>query len=57
MTLSRGRPKADNPRSVVRSVHLTGDEDQLLVDAAVKAGQPVTAYIREAAVTKAKRAK
>lgn len=50
-----GRPKSDNPYSRVRSVHFTDDEDALVEAAAKRAGKPVTAWIREAAVNRAKR--
>lgn len=51
----RGRPKSENPRNVVRSVHLTEAELAILEAAATKAGKPLTQYIRERALAAAKR--
>lgn len=52
----RGRPPSTNPRRNVRSVHLTDDELTNITQAAEQDRKPVTAWIRQAAVEKAKRA-
>lgn len=50
-----GRPPVDNPRKIVRSVHLTDDELATIETAAEQTGKPVTVYIREKALAAAKR--
>jgi hypothetical protein len=50
-----GRPKLDNPRDEVLKFRLTQRELDLLTEAAADAGVPVSAFVRDAALQRAKR--
>ena len=55
MTARIGRPPSDNPRTEVVQYRCTPDELAALQAAADRAGQPMRAYARDAALAKAKR--
>lgn len=55
MSPRTGRPPSDNPRKVGLALRLTADEEALLREAASKAEQPVTIYVREKALAAARR--
>ncbi len=55
MTPRTGRPPSEDPRSVVLSLRLTAAESEALWDAAERAGQTVTVFVRERALVAAKR--
>lgn len=50
-----GRPKLDNPRSETVRFRVTAEELSTLTEAAEKAGQSVTDFSRDRALTAAKR--
>lgn len=51
----RGRPVAEKPRDITRGIRLDAEEDALIREAAEADGKNVTAWIREKAVTSARR--
>jgi uncharacterized protein (DUF1778 family) len=55
MSPRTGRPPSEDPRSVVLSLRLTTAESEALREAADRAGQPVTVFVRERALAAAKR--